>query len=848
MSLALTNLTYKDVKPLLKKLVDRLFERVPAGVGSQGFVKLDKEKFKRVVEGGAEWAVKNGYGNEDDLEKMEENGCIKEADSNKVSDKALTRGVEQIGTLGSGNHYLEIQRVLNENIIDKRTAKKWGLFEDQIVVMWHCLPGDAKVLTEYGVWVEIKELKNKSLKVKCFDRKTGNLVDTEIEEFFEVSKKERMFEIKTQSGFKICVTEDHPILTKKGYLTPTVLSENDFVTINPFTGVDYSKLDDSVLVEEETIRKIYDSDKLVTELKEKKLLPLRMNSPQLPILVKLLGYITGDGHVRKAGRGWRVYMGGDLVDLEKIRFDLKKIGFEINKIYTKKTNGTLISVKGEFINVYGKTNYFECSNSAIVLLLMALGVPYGRKTVSKFAMPKFLLSSPRWIKRLFLAGYFGAELTKPLLSKYGGDFDRLTLALYKVEGLRKDGFKFLKQISRLLEEFNVTSIITEEKNGGRITTVGKTVKLVLRISSRPDNLIKFFSQVGYEYCERKSILANHALYFLRLKDVKLNKLARMYGVSSRAIKYKPYQYNFTFARFFDFKKNLIPGTGVVFDKITSIMEIENEEDFVYDIMVKNNNHNFIANNFIVGNCGSRGFGHQLASDYMQKFLNVMESKYQIKVLDRELACAPFNSQEGQDYFSAMKCGINMSFANRQVILHRIREVFSELLNKPADELGIKKVYDVAHNTAKVEEYFVDGKKKKLLVHRKGATRALGPGNLLIPKFYREEGQPVIIGGSMESGSYLLAGTKGAEEETFGSTCHGSGRTMSRNEAKRTWRGDQLQKDMEKRGIYVKTTSFSGLAEEAGGAYKDVDEVIMAAEKAGISKRVCKLIPIGNVKG
>ena len=127
--------------------------------------------------------------------------------------------------------------------------------------MWHCLPGDAKVLTEYGVWVEIKELKNKSLKVKCFDRKTGNLVDTEIEEFFEVSKKERMFEIKTQSGFKICVTEDHPILTKKGYLTPTVLSENDFVTINPFTGVDYSKLDDSVLVEEETIRKIYDSDK-----------------------------------------------------------------------------------------------------------------------------------------------------------------------------------------------------------------------------------------------------------------------------------------------------------------------------------------------------------------------------------------------------------------------------------------------------------------------------------------------------------------------------------------------------------------------------------------------------------
>ncbi len=384
MSLALTNLTYKDVKPLLKKLVDRLFERVPAGVGSQGFVKLDREKFKKLVEGGAKWAVDNGYGNEEDLERMEEDGCIKEADSKKISDRAITRGMDQIGTLGSGNHYLEIQRVLNENIIDKRIAKKWGLFEDQIVVMWHC--------------------------------------------------------------------------------------------------------------------------------------------------------------------------------------------------------------------------------------------------------------------------------------------------------------------------------------------------------------------------------------------------------------------------------------------------------------------------------GSRGFGHQVATDYMQKFLSVMDSKYQIKVLDRELACAPFNSPEGQDYFSAMKCGINMSFANRQVILHRIREVFSEIFKKSNDELGIKKVYDVAHNTAKVEEYLVDGKMKKLLVHRKGATRALGPGNPLIPKIYREEGQPVIIGGSMQTGSYLLSGTKGAEEETFGSTCHGSGRTMSRNEAKRKWRGEQLQKDMETSGIYVKTVSFSGLAEEAGGAYKDVDEVIMAAEKAGISKRICKLIPIGNVKG
>ncbi|MBI2651756.1 RtcB family protein [Candidatus Woesearchaeota archaeon] len=251
---------------------------------------------------------------------------------------------------------------------------------------------------------------------------------------------------------------------------------------------------------------------------------------------------------------------------------------------------------------------------------------------------------------------------------------------------------------------------------------------------------------------------------------------------------------------------------------------------------------------IMFHCGSRGFGHQVATDYLQIFLKVMESKYGIKILDRELACAPFNSKEGQDYFSAMKCAINMSFANRQTILHRIREVFSKIFQADAEKLGLKMVYDVAHNTAKLEKHIVDGKEKEVLVHRKGATRALGPGRKEVCEGYRSIGQPVIIGGSMETGSYLLLGTKEAEMKTFGSTAHGSGRTMSRAQARRTWRGEKLQKEMESRGIYVRTTSFSGLAEEAGGAYKDIDDVIEAASIAGISKKVCKFKPIGNVKG
>ncbi len=250
---------------------------------------------------------------------------------------------------------------------------------------------------------------------------------------------------------------------------------------------------------------------------------------------------------------------------------------------------------------------------------------------------------------------------------------------------------------------------------------------------------------------------------------------------------------------------------------------------------------------IMFHCGSRGFGHQVATDYLQQFLKVMESRYRIKILDRELACAPFDSPEGRDYFTAMKCGLNMSFANRQVILHRIREVFSQVLGKPAEQMGMRMVYDVAHNTAKLETHTVNGEKKRLLVHRKGATRAFGPGMEGVPERYKDVGQPVIIGGSMETGSYLLAGVP-TGAETFFSTAHGSGRTMSRTKARKMWRGEKLQREMEQRGIYVRTASWSGLAEEAGGAYKDIDEVVQASELAGISKRVVRFLPVGNVKG
>ena len=250
---------------------------------------------------------------------------------------------------------------------------------------------------------------------------------------------------------------------------------------------------------------------------------------------------------------------------------------------------------------------------------------------------------------------------------------------------------------------------------------------------------------------------------------------------------------------------------------------------------------------IMVHCGSRGFGHQIGTDYLRKFLEVMP-KYGIKILDRELACAPFNSEEGQDYYKAMACAANMAFVNRQVITHRIREVFSRVFEKTAEEMEINLVYDVAHNIAKLEKHVVDGEEKTLLVHRKGATRAFGPSRAEdLPEAYKKIGQPIILGGSMETGSWLLVGTNSADE-TFASTAHGAGRTMSRSAAQKLVNGEELQKMMEKSGIYVHAVTMKGLAEEAGKAYKDVDVVVKTLDSAGITKPVVALKPIGNVKG
>jgi tRNA-splicing ligase RtcB len=242
-------------------------------------------------------------------------------------------------------------------------------------------------------------------------------------------------------------------------------------------------------------------------------------------------------------------------------------------------------------------------------------------------------------------------------------------------------------------------------------------------------------------------------------------------------------------------------------------------------------------------CGSRALGHQIGTDYL-KTLAEASRKYNIPIRDRELVCAPIESEEGKQFFSAMNCGINYAFANRQVIADLIRKSFLRIF--PKENLDM--VYDVGHNTCKVEEYKINNKNTVCYVHRKGATRAFGPGREELPKIYRKTGQPVIIGGTMGTASYLLVGTKEGEEKAFASVCHGSGRAMSRTQALKTWRADQIIKELEKNGIYVRAHGLGGLAEEAPLAYKPVEDVVDAVHNAGLARKVIRMKPIGNIKG
>ena len=888
----------------------------------------------------------------------------------------------------------------------------------------NCIHPETRILTRYGYFRKIKELDISNDHISFLELKDNKKKYSKAILYLKKKDNNKTLKIRTKYGEELILSEDHPIYTGKSFIDAGKIYIGSKIVVHPYFGIEYETPSEKIILGEEDIVKIIGNrKKILKELKEKDLLPLKFSSKNLPILARLVGFLTGDGwlgsyYSKKRGMNiWSMKVIGKIGDLEELKSDINLLGYDCNHISNKKYISKIEQIDGTSRTIDGYSTQMHIGSQSLSVLLFALGVPSGNKSRSTVNVPRWIKKSPLWIKRLYLAGLFGAELTKPTQRK-GEEFTFIepNFSQNKINRLERENLNFIMEIINLLLDFNVT-VNKIYKQKGVINSYGEeTHKLALRISTKASNLINLWGKIGYEYCKERKELSALSLAYLKYKQNVLKKTKKIVnkskeqfsqGLSHREIclninekwishgmikaqiynNSKNVKINKGFPTFKEFLEgNKINNSEFVLDEIEEIEEID-YDGCLYDITMKDVNHNFIANSIVSHNCGmrlvttnltfkevkpqitkivdtlfktvpsgvgskgfvksnkqqfieimnsgvkwcvdngygweddlkkceghgkidwadhttvsekaisrginqlgtlgsgnhyleiqlvkasniydektakvfgihtpdqivvmvhcgSRGFGHQVASDYLKVFDEAMK-KYNIKVNDRELSCAPFSSEEGQRYYKAMACAANMAFANRQVILHRIREGFEKVFNKKAEYLEMNLVYDVAHNIAKVEKHKINGKTKEVVVHRKGSTRAFPPGHPELPSCYQKTGQPVIIGGSMETGSFLLAGTEKAMEETFGSTAHGSGRTMSRTQAKKQVRGDKLQKEMQERGIYVKSSSMSGLAEEAGLAYKEINSIVESLEKAGISKKVVKLLPIGNLKG
>ncbi|MEW5933101.1 MAG: RtcB family protein, partial [Bacillota bacterium] len=621
----------------------------------------------------------------------------------------------------------------------------------------------------------------------------------------------------------------------------------------------------------------------------------------------------------------------------------------------------------------------QCGSSALAVLLRCLGATDGDKVIRGVSVPGWLHRAPLWLKRLFLASLFGAELTAPrAVTGHPYNLDAPVLCVSVVRDHLAEGRRYLADLRRLLEEFGVSSSIRKEADEYVRKDGQVSVRLRLQISGRPENLIGLWTRVGFEYNRRKQYLANVAAHYLRLK---LLVLEHRRDSIARALELK--RSGASFPSFLRERTEGLGMTGQVWDQIIRKEPIP-WYGTVYDFTVSDTHHNFIANGFVVSNCGvrilrtnlreedvrprlkelvdqlfrdipaglgsegrltvkgadldgvlvrgaawavekgygrpedldfieergslagadpgrvsgrakqrgapqlgtlgsgnhflelsvvdevfdeqaarafglyqgqvvvqvhtgSRGLGHQVCTDYLAVMDQAL-SKYDIKVPDRQLACAPLDSREGRDYFAAMAAAANFAWANRQILSHWVRESMARFFRKRPEDLDLSLLYDQAHNIAKFEEHEVGGRRTRVCVHRKGASRAFAAGHPALPPAYRDVGQPVLVPGDMGRASYVLVGLPGAMAETFGSASHGAGRVMSRAQAKKGTRGSELKKQLLEQGIVVRGASDAGLAEEAPEAYKDVSRVVEVMHRAGLAGKVVRMRPIGVIKG
>ena len=887
----------------------------------------------------------------------------------------------------------------------------------------NCLHPETRIRDEHGAWHRIEAFETNRQGVVSLDLDAKAETAAKAVLFLSRREDRALFRIRNDLGKEIRVTGDHPILTSRGMVLAKELRVSDRIVSTGFEGIEFTSPPHDSVIDVDLLAATMKAmgissrgnakSQVLSHLGKRGLIRIGVDNPKIPLLLKTLGQVFGDGTIPRVKSNNYVSFYGKYEDLVSIREDLGKLGFK-SSIFRRDRHHHFRTRYG--VSDFDYTEFcLKSSSTALAVLLVALGAPYGKKTAIGYRIPLWLMRAERWQKRLFLSSFFGAELDKPHTHN-GYNFSTLSFSCNKVVELKQSAIRLLDDFREMLFSFGIESAEPVEVEGYHYEGPwGKTAGFRLSIDASEVNMKRFFSTVGYSYNHRKERLASLAsLYIDFLAAVRLERNAarqeasklyaagvtpveivgtlRSKNVGESFLRHSIWSRRgparvWDVEKFEDFVNSRTYGeSGMALSPIVAIEEIPYVGP-VYDLTLDHKDHNFVADGIVVSNCGmrlirtnlrfsevkpkvkelvdliftlvpagvgvkgtqnfgqsqmgditslgvkwcaehdlawgddpqhveeggfikgadiskvsrqaisrgvsqfgtlgsgnhyleiqvvdpgryldtdlaeefgivhddqvmvmihcgSRGFGHQVCSDYLRTFESGMR-RFGIEVRDRDLACLPFSSKEGQDYYAAMVCAANFAFVNRQIIVNQVRAAFSRVFHKDAEALDMHLIYDVCHNVAKVETHSYDGTKAKVLVHRKGATRSFGPGHPDVPTPYKKIGQPVIIGGSMETGSYLLVGTQKAMEETFGSTAHGSGRTMSRTAAKREIRGAELQRKMLDRGIYVKAATMDGRAEEAGVAYKDISEVVETMDRAGISKKVVALRPVGNIKG
>ena len=843
----------------------------------------------------------------------------------------------------------------------------------------NCLAGDTQILTRDGFRRPISEFASswKGSNLRVFDLNDHVGTSATIIRYLTLKPKDRVRRLRTDNGREIVATGDHPILTSTGMKLTREVSPGERVVVYPFEGVAYDPPKRRVLLGSRDF-----DQQTLEELRVRGLVPFRLDDPRIGAIARLVGYSIGDGHFsrwheKRRGRTKPrerlcFALSGEPSGLEEARRDIQLLGYKPSRIYSRSRKLSVRTWCRKYETV-GHEHVIHVLARSFSLLMISLGVPPTRKTTTDFDVPKWIRIAPLWIKRNFLAGFFGAELSEPsAVPQHGYNLQQLTLTVSKARRQRKSGIRFVQQIKRLLREFGVESYLTRP-----IPLTRSTIGLRLVIRSREDNLVRLWSQIGYEYNRERQSLSSLAVEYLRMKVPHKSELMDRSEAPAFPV----------FEEYVRTTEAKLGRSGMAYDTVLVNEAMESYLGPVYDFTVNHKDHNFVANGLVVSNCGvrlirtnlnegdvrpvlpklldtlfnnipsglgslgkirvtqgeidkvvsdgvewaidhgygwsedknhceengcmeaadpskvsstaksrghrqlgslgsgnhfleiervdkifdervakhlgiervgqifvlvhtgSRGYGHQVCSDY----LRVMEravSKYHISLPDRQLACAPSKSPEAEDYLPAMAAACNFAWVNRQMITHWTREAFEKTFGKTADQLDLHLIYDVCHNVAKIENHVIDeeGHQHKVIVHRKGATRAFPPGHSDIPADYREIGQPVLIPGSMGTSSWLLVGTAKSMELSFGSTAHGAGRMMSRAAAKRRWGPQEVKKGLADKGIMIRAAEMGTVTEEAPGAYKDVDRVAEVSHQVGIATKVCRLTPIGVTKG